>query len=72
MNRTQISSSNLRSVGYDQPTSTLEVEFRHGGIYQYFDVPTARYAGLMSAHSHGSYFYQFIKNGGYSYRQIKS
>ena len=71
MNRTPISSSNLRSVGYDQPTSTLEVEFRHGGVYQYFDVPEARYAGLMSAYSKGSYFDQSIKNGGYSYRQIR-
>ena len=72
MNRTQIPSSNLRSVGYDQSTSTLEVEFRHGGVYEYLDVPAARYDGLLSAYSKGSYFDQFIKNGGYSYRQIKS
>ena len=70
MNRTPISSSNLRSVGYDPSTSTLEVEFRHGGIYQYFDVPEARYEGLMSAYSKGSYFDTFIKNGGYPCHQI--
>ena len=70
MNRTQISSSNLRSVGFDPASSTLEVEFRHGGVYQYFDVPETHYAGLMSAYSHGSYFDTFIKNGGYAYRHI--
>lgn len=69
MNRTQLSSSNLRSVGYDPAASTLEVEFRHGGIYQYFDVPEAQHTGLMSAYSHGSYFDTFIKNGGYAYHQ---
>ena len=71
MNRIPVTSSNLRSVGYDQATSTLEVEFRHGGIYQYFDVPEARYEGLMSAYSKGSYFDTFIKNGGYAYRQAR-
>ena len=71
MNRIPVSSANLRSVGYDAASSTLEVEFQHGGIYQYFDVPEARYAGLMSAYSKGSYFDTFIKSGGYAYRHIQ-
>ncbi len=69
MNRISVSSSNLRSVGYDPASSILEVEFRHGGVYQYFEVPEARYDGLMSAYSKGGYFDTFIKNGGYAYRQ---
>ena len=71
MNRTPITSSNLSSVGYDQSTSTLEVEFRHGGVYQYFDVPAARYDGLLSAYSRGSYFDSFIKDGGYAYHRVE-
>ncbi len=71
MNRTPVSSTNLRSVGYDPSTSTLEVEFRHGGIYQYFDVPAARYDGLLSAYSKGGYFDAFIKNGGYAYHRVE-
>ena len=71
MNRTQISSANLRSVGYDPSTSTLEVEFRHGGVYEYLDVPAARYDGLMSAYSKGSYFDTFIKNGGFPYHKVE-
>ena len=71
MSRTQISSTSLRSVGYDQATSTLEVEFCRGNVYRYSDVPASRYEGLLSAYSHGSYFDRFIKNGGYAYQQIR-
>lgn len=39
MNRNPVSSSNVKSVGYDSESSRLEVEFHHGGIYQYYGVP---------------------------------
>lgn len=39
MNRQTVNSSNLASVGYDEATSTLEIEFLNNSIYQYFDVP---------------------------------
>ena len=71
MNRIPVSSSNLRSVGYDPASSTLEVEFHGGSIYQYFRVPESWYAGLLSAYSKGSYFDAYIKNAGYEYRQIR-
>ena len=70
MNRTPVSSSNLKSVGYDAASSTLEVEFLHGGIYEYSNVPESRYSGLMSAPSKGEYFDAYIKKGGYSYREV--
>ncbi|MEM8505380.1 MAG: KTSC domain-containing protein [Cyanobacteria bacterium P01_D01_bin.1] len=70
MNRTSVSSSNLASVGYDPNTQTLEVEFLHGGIYQYSNVPLSVYEGLMGASSHGSYFDQNVKKAGYSYQEI--
>ncbi|SFB22224.1 KTSC domain-containing protein [Azotobacter beijerinckii] len=71
MNRTSVSSSNLRSVGYDPSTSTLEVEFHNGGLYEYSGVPASIHAGLMAASSHGSYFDAHIKNGPYRYRKIR-
>jgi hypothetical protein len=71
MNRTTVSSSNLRSVGYDPASSTLEIEFLDGSIYQYSSVPETRYSGLMAAGSKGSYFESYIKKGGYRYRQIR-
>ena len=71
MERKHVSSSNLKSVGYDSSSQILEIEFLHGGIYQYFDVPESEYHGLMSASSKGQYFDRNIKKGGYSYQQIK-
>ena len=62
MERTPVSSSNLRSIGYESETSTLEVEFNHGGVYQYHGVPQEVFDSLMQAGSHGIYFNQNIKN----------
>ena len=56
MDRVPVSSRNLASVGYDAANSTLEVEFREGGLYQYFDVPAHEHGALMQASSHGEYF----------------
>jgi KTSC domain len=70
MNRTRVSSSNLASVGYDPNTQILEVEFLHGGIYQYSGVPSSVYSGLLAASSHGSYFDQHVKKAGYVYRKV--
>lgn len=38
MDRTPVSSTNLKSVGYDAVNRVLEIEFHDGGIYQYFNV----------------------------------
>jgi len=62
MKRETVSSSNLRSIGYDISTQTLEIEFNSGGIYRYSHVPENIYNGLMNAPSHGRYFNYFIKN----------
>lgn len=70
MERIPVSSSNLASVGYDASNAVLEIEFNHGGVYQYFGVSEEIYHGLMSAGSHGSYFDQFVKKAGYSYSKV--
>ena len=70
MERMRVSSSNLASVGYDFTREVLEIEFLNGGIYQYFNVPSSVYSGLMSASSHGTYFDRYIKKTGYNYRKI--
>lgn len=62
MNRQPVSSSNIRSIGYDSKSQTLEIEFHSSGIYQYFNVPESIYNALMSASSHGSYFHRHIKD----------
>lgn len=70
MNRTPVSSSNLKSVGYDQSSNTLEIEFHGGRIYQYYKVPKEIYQGLMAASSHGKYHHRRIK-GSYQYSRIR-
>jgi len=62
MYRIPVSSSDLNSVGYDPKTGTLEIEFHSGGVYQYSGVPEEVFTQLMSAASHGKFFYAHIKN----------
>lgn len=62
MNRTPVSSSNLRSVGYDSSQNVLEIEFHGGRVYQYTGVPESIFRGLMGAASHGKYFHRNIEN----------
>jgi len=69
MERENVSSSNLASVGYDEENEILEIEFNHGGIYQYFNVPINEYEALMSADSHGKYFAANIRND-YEYQKL--
>lgn len=61
MDRQSVVSSNLAEVGYDPDLETLEVQFKSGGIYQYFNVPAFMYERLMSADSLGHFFNAEIK-----------
>ncbi len=69
MIRTPVSSSNIASIGYDQKTQTLEVEFLKSGVYQYFDVPQAVYEEFIKAESKGKYLANQIK-GNYRYARV--
>lgn len=69
MERKPVTSSNIASIGYDENTSTLVIEFLNNSIYQYFDVPQQIYQGLMQADSHGQFLAQNIK-GVYRYSKV--
>jgi len=56
MERKRVSASNIRSVGYDSASQTLEVEFSSGAIYQYSRVSPEMHRKLMNAPSIGSFF----------------
>jgi len=68
MERIPVSSSNISSIGYDEDSNTLEIEFHSGAVYQYFDIPLNIYQEFMGAGSKGQYFAAHIK--GY-YRYVK-
>jgi len=69
MYRTPVSSTNIRSIGYDPQSAIIEVEFTSGDVYQYFDVPEHLYNGLMSASSKGQFLNDYIRNS-YRYQKI--
>ncbi len=69
MKRTEVESSMIHSVGYDPDARVLEIEFNSGQAYQYFDVPSEEYEGLMQAESHGRYFLANIRDV-YGYRRV--
>lgn len=61
MDRTNVTSSNIASIWYDEESLILEVEYLNGRIYQYSWVPKNDYNNLMGANSHGTYLNQYIK-----------
>ena len=69
MERQRVTSTNIRSIGYDATNGTLEVEFNSGGLYQYFNVPETVYTALMRAASKGRYLNDHIKDR-YSYQEV--
>lgn len=77
LSRQDIVSSNIKSIGYDPGTNTLEVEFKAKGknpekIYQYQPVTPPEYDELMKADSIGSHFNSTIRiNPNIFYKQIQ-
>ena len=61
MDRKQVSSSLVASVGYDADEEVLEIELQDGKVYQYRDVPEETYQGLLDADSIGRYFNLHIR-----------
>jgi KTSC domain len=45
MTRIPVTSSNVKSVGWEN--GTLEVEF-HNGVYRYHNVPASKYAAILA------------------------
>jgi hypothetical protein len=66
MERAPVTSSDIRAIGYDPETQTLEVEFIKGGVYQYTGVSSNEHEAMMNADSKGKYLNANIK-GRYPY-----
>ncbi len=69
MERKPVDSSNIAAIGYDESSQTLEVEFKNGGVYQYFDVHLAEFEAFRDADSLGGYLAKNIK-GKYRYSKV--
>jgi hypothetical protein len=69
MKRAAVDSSSLESVGYDRDARVMEIRFRSGGVYQYFDVAPVVHRRLMNASSKGRYFAKAVRSA-YPYRRV--
>ena len=69
MHKAPVQSKSIKSIGYDAQTSTLEIEFHNGNVYQYFDVPQAVHVEMMQAASLGQFSIGQIK-GNYRYAKL--
>jgi KTSC domain len=61
LERQPVKSRILRSVGYDDSTKILEIEFHTGLVYQYSGVPPKVYADLMHSDEIGKYFSEKVR-----------
>jgi ribosomal protein S4 len=69
--RCRIESTMLASIGYDEENQTLEVEFKNGDVYQYFEFPREEYENFLeikdNEESSGKFFNKNVKAGGYRF-----
>jgi hypothetical protein len=69
MHRIPLESSTVASAGYDASTSTMELEFTSGTLYDYFAVPRSTFDRFLAADSKGTFFNQHIR-GVYPFRKL--
>jgi hypothetical protein len=70
MERKKVNSSNIRTVGYDASSLTLEVELSDGTIWEYSRVPSEVYRRFLAAPTMISYYRDNIEED-YSRRRLK-
>lgn len=61
LERQSVKSRILRSVGYDESTKILEIEFHTGLVYQYSGVPPKVFTDLMHSGEIGKYFSEKVR-----------
>jgi hypothetical protein len=59
--RTPVKSRILRSVGYEEKTKILEIEFQNGEVHQFSLVPPKVFADLMRSEEIGKYFSEKVR-----------
>jgi len=63
-------SSYIDSIGYNEKTRELRVQFKSGATWRYADVPPAIHVSLLLSESTGKYFAKEIR-GVFSGRKIE-
>lgn len=70
MDRQPIESSMIESAGYEPADRMLEIQFKSGSVYRYYDVPEEVYTDLLEADSAGRYFDAIIRDV-YEYERVR-
>ena len=70
MERKKVSSSHVRSIGYDAREQILEIEFFSGSVIQYSRVSSEIYRRLMASTTMKSYIEDNIKDN-YTEKRIR-
>lgn len=68
--RQQVDSTSIESIGFNARLKMLEVRFRSGATYRYLDVPPSVFAAFMKAESKGRFFTQQIR-GRYEFKRLE-
>ena len=69
IDREPVKSTSVASVGYNDLSGTLEIEFRNGSVYRYYDVPEQIYRDLIAASSLGRFINKKVKPY-FAYKEI--
>jgi hypothetical protein len=67
--RDPVASTNVASVGYDEATQTLEIEFTNGSVYQYYNVEIGLFEQFMQSGSKGQFLNTYIRRS-YPYSRV--
>ena len=70
MERKKVNSSSIHSIGYDERSRVLEVEFSDGKVIQYSNVSAEIHRRFLSAPSMVSYFRDNIEES-FTARRVK-
>lgn len=68
IHHTPVESHGVAAMGYSKRLHALEIEFRHGGTYRYFDVPPSVHREILACDSTARYYNSHIRG---RYRSVR-
>jgi hypothetical protein len=71
MERQEVKSSQIKSIGYDSTNRQMDVEFKPGSVYRYDNIDQETFDAFLSAESKGKFFGATIKNNPAKYPFLK-
>ena len=73
--RLPVASSNVASIGWDEPSQILEVEFHSGAVYRYWEVNESVWNSFRRARSKGKFVWRNLRGYGsdnvYTYSRVE-